>query len=148
MHTRLDAPSPQPSRAAANTPARYLVPLLPLQFGQPRGQVSAEWIAGGQFSETSQLLVGVHGWGVPGTIGGFKAAAELQHFNVADERLIESSTVSLAVTAPRFVDNKPTITPPSWSLSAFKRCAAHLHTPAPAPRATHASWLPMTRRAL
>lgn len=112
------------------------------------GQVSAEWIAGGQFSETSQLLVGVHGWGVPGTIGGFKAAAELQHFNVADERLIESSTVSLAVTAPRFVDNKPTITPPSWSLSAFKRCAAHLHTPAPAPRATHASWLPMTRRAL
>jgi len=85
------------------------------------GQLSAEMIAGAQFTDTSQLMVGVHGWGMPGTIGGFKAAAELQHFNVEGESLIEASTITLSVTAPRFVDNKPTATPPSWSLSAFKR---------------------------
>lgn len=83
--------------------------------------MSVEWIAGAQFSETSQLMVGVHGWGLPGTLGGLKAAAEYQHYHIEDEQLISSSSVSLAVMAPRFADNKPTASAPSWSFSAFKR---------------------------
>ena len=36
-------------------------------------------------------MIGVHGWGVPGVIGGFKAAAEYQHFVVDNDTLKASS---------------------------------------------------------
>jgi len=72
-------------------------------------------------AQDSMLLIGLHGWGARQTVGGFKAAVEYKHFEVENEQLVEGSTVSLAVTAPRFEDNKPTTNAPSWSLSAFKQ---------------------------
>jgi len=104
------------AQAVLMTPVGPLISSMNLM-----GQMSVEWIAGAAFSETSQLMVGVHGWGFPGTIGGFKAAAEFQNLQVEGEELISSSTITLAVTAPRYANNQPTLSAPSWSVSAFKR---------------------------
>lgn len=52
-------------------------------------------------------MIGVHGWGKVGTIGGLKAAAEYQHMELEGEQLKASSTITLACTAPRSAGDPP-----------------------------------------
>eukprot|EP00324_Dicrateria_rotunda_P000233 CAMPEP_0206167436 /NCGR_PEP_ID=MMETSP1474-20131121/28225_1 /ASSEMBLY_ACC=CAM_ASM_001110 /TAXON_ID=97495 /ORGANISM="Imantonia sp., Strain RCC918" /LENGTH=379 /DNA_ID=CAMNT_0053572083 /DNA_START=39 /DNA_END=1176 /DNA_ORIENTATION=+ len=101
------------------------------------GMLSAEWIVGAGVSESAQLMLGAHAWGMPGLLGGVKAAAELQHYHVKDEKLVSSSTLNLTVTAPKFVDGVAAEVAPSWSASIFHRmspehnlCAAFDAVPA------------------
>jgi len=101
--------------------AVLMTPVGPL-FGHANlmGQLSAELLAGAPLSETSQLMVGVHGWGKPGTLGGVKAGVEYQHVVLQDEQLKSMSTISLLCTAPR-PQGPGAKAAPSWSFAASKK---------------------------
>ena len=90
------------------------------------GQLSGEFLTAVQpyWSPNSQIMVGVHTWGVPGLRCGYKAALEWQ-YQVLDgeDNLVGASSVTLACTTP-FVaaDGSPLAeTERSTSLSVFHR---------------------------
>ena len=63
------------------------------------GQMSCEFITGGAPSETSQVMLGAHWWGLPGLLGGCKAAMEFQHMVLdKDENPVASSAVCRALS--------------------------------------------------
>lgn len=88
------------------------------------GQMVGEIITGGQPTPTSQVLLGMHWWGLAGTRGGFKAALEVQHAILdAEENMLGSSAITVACTAP-FVQpdgTKLSAIDPTLSLSVFQR---------------------------
>jgi len=91
------------------------------------GQISGEFITGGQTSATSQVMLGCHVWGTPLVRGacGVKAALEVQHMvlDEKEEMPVASSALTLACTAP-FVaadGTKLSALDPSMSLSVFQR---------------------------
>jgi len=101
--------------------AVLMTPVGPM-FGHANlmGQLSGEFLAGTQLSENSQVMVGVHGWGKPGTLGGLKTGIEYQHMVVQDEQLKGCSIISLICTAPR-PQGETAAAAPSWSFTAFKK---------------------------
>ena len=99
------------------------------------GQLSSELLTGMQPSPTSQLLLGVHTWGIPGLRCGTKIALEWQVHRMAtnahgepltDEPPLASSTVTLACTSPAVTASGAPLTHPerSASLSIFHRLSA------------------------
>jgi len=90
------------------------------------GQLSCEFLTGAQPSPTSQLMLGTHVWGLPGLLGGYKAALEWQHAKLdAEENLIGSSAITLACTMPLVEADGTRLDKasrdPSLSLSVFQR---------------------------
>ena len=90
------------------------------------GQMSAEFLTGAQPTETSQVMLGAHVWGVPGLACGYKTALEFQSMQIQGDELIGSSSVTLAMTRPlvdaagsRLAEVDPTV-----SLSVFARTSA------------------------
>ena len=62
------------------------------------GQMSCEFITGGAPSETSQVMLGAHWWGLPGVLGGCKAAVEFQHMVLdKEDNPVASSAVRTAL---------------------------------------------------
>jgi len=69
--------------------------------GNLGGQLSGELLTGFSPGEGSQVLIGGHVWGLPGTYGGCKAAIEWQQAILKqDGEPISSGTITLAVTRP------------------------------------------------
>lgn len=87
------------------------------------GQMSAEFLTGFQPSETSQVMLGTHVWGVPGLMCGYKTAVEWQSMKIVNDEMVSSSAVTLACTRPLVAPDgtKLAAVDPSVSLSVFAR---------------------------
>jgi hypothetical protein len=90
------------------------------------GQMSAEFLTGAQPTETSQVMLGAHMWGVPGLACGYKYAVEFQSMQIQGDELVGSSAVTLAVTRPQVdaAGSRVAEVDPTVSLSVFARTSA------------------------
>ena len=108
------------------------------------GQMSVDVISGAQPTPTSQVMLGFHWWGLPGLLGGCKAALEVQHMVMDEqENPVASSAITMACTAPFVTPDgtKVAAIDPTVSLSVFQRLAGGSNTLAATiertPKATH-----------
>ena len=84
------------------------------------GQMSAEFFTGLSPAEGHQLMLGTHVWGLPGTFGGVKVAAEWTTEVVVAEELQSQCAITAAVTRP-YLSNDGSPGVPSFSLTACNR---------------------------